>query len=91
MYWSSSPEDHQLFLDVFKAFEDKNPGLKVEFDDVPSDDFQQTALTRIVGGTPPDAMELHPAWVPHHSVFPTNTTTLRTSAFWKPLASAVRS
>jgi multiple sugar transport system substrate-binding protein len=63
MYWSSSPEDHKLFEDVFAAFSDKNPGIKVDFDDVPSDDFQQTALTRIVGGTPPDSMELHPAWV----------------------------
>jgi multiple sugar transport system substrate-binding protein len=63
MYWSSSPEDHKLFEDVFTAFQDKNPGIAVEFDDVPSDDFQQTALTRIVGGTPPDTMELHPSWV----------------------------
>src|SRR5215207_7878823 len=63
MYWSSSPEDHKLFEDVFNAFMDKNSGIKVDFDDVPSDDFQQTALTRIVGGTPPDTMELHPSWV----------------------------
>src|SRR5215212_4861314 len=63
MYWSSSPEDHKLFEDVFQTFMDKNSGIKVDFDDVPSDDFQQTALTRIVGGTPPDTMELHPSWV----------------------------
>lgn len=63
MYWSSSPEDHKVFQDVFTAFMDKNSGIKVDFDDVPSDDFQQTALTRIVGGTPPDTMELHPSWV----------------------------
>jgi multiple sugar transport system substrate-binding protein len=63
MYWSSSPEDHKLFEDVFQSFMDKNSGIKVDFDDVPSDDFQQTALTRIVGGTPPDTMELHPSWV----------------------------
>src|SRR5581483_5347359 len=63
MYWSSSPEDHKVFEDVFKAFMDKTPGVTVAFDDVPSDEFQQTALTRIVAGTPPDTMELHPAWV----------------------------
>jgi multiple sugar transport system substrate-binding protein len=62
-YWSSSPEDHNLFESVFRAFEEKNPGVKVSFDDIPSEEFQQKTLTMIVGGTPPDTMELHPAWV----------------------------
>jgi multiple sugar transport system substrate-binding protein len=62
-YFSSSPEDHDNFERTFKAFQDKNPGITVDFDDVPSDEFAQKALTMIVGGTPPDAMELHPAWV----------------------------
>ena len=63
IYFSSSPEDHTNFENTFKAFQDKNPGITVEFDDIPSDEFAQKALTMIVGGTPPDAMELHPAWV----------------------------
>jgi multiple sugar transport system substrate-binding protein len=62
-HWSSSPEDHQVFVNVFKAFEDRNPAIKVEFNDVPSDTFTQKLTTMIVGGTPPDTMELHPAWV----------------------------
>jgi len=63
IHWSSSPEDHKVFVDVFKAFEEKNPGTRVNFEDVPSDEFQQKALTTIVAGTPPDTMQLHPAWV----------------------------
>jgi multiple sugar transport system substrate-binding protein len=63
IYWSSSPEDHNVFQDTFKAFMDKNPSIKVEFDDIPAAEFTQKALTMIVGGTPPDTMELHPAWV----------------------------
>ncbi len=62
-YWSSSPEDHQVFLNVFKAFSDRNPGVSVDFNDIPSDSFTQKVTTMIVGGTPPDTMELHPAWV----------------------------
>lgn len=62
-YWSSSPEDHQVFVNVFKAFEQRNPDIKVAFDDVPSDGFPEKITTMIVGGTPPDTMELHPAWV----------------------------
>ena len=62
-YWSSSPEDHNVFQSVFNAFQEKNSGIKVEFDDIPSDEFQQKMLTMIVGGTPPDTMELHPSWV----------------------------
>ncbi len=62
-YWSSSPQDHQVFVNVFKAFEQKNPGVTVDFNDVPSDSFVQKVTTMIVGGTPPDTMELHPAWV----------------------------
>src|SRR5712692_191094 len=63
IYWSSSPEDHVVFEQTFKGFQDKNPNITVNFDDIPSDEFAQKALTMIVGGTPPDAMELHPAWV----------------------------
>lgn len=62
-YWSSSPEDHQVFLNVFKAYSDRNPGVSVDFNDIPSDSFTQKITTMIVGGTPPDTMELHPAWV----------------------------
>jgi multiple sugar transport system substrate-binding protein len=62
-YWSSSPEDHNVFESVFRAFEEKNPGIKVSFDDIPDTEFTQKMLTMIVGGTPPDTMELHPAWV----------------------------
>jgi multiple sugar transport system substrate-binding protein len=63
IYWSSSPEDHNVFQNTFKGFMDKNPGVTVQFDDIPSTEFTQKALTLIVGGTPPDTMELHPAWV----------------------------
>jgi multiple sugar transport system substrate-binding protein len=63
IYWSSSPEDHNVFEATFKGFMDKNPGVTVQFDDIPSAEFTQKALTMIVGGTPPDTMELHPAWV----------------------------
>ncbi len=35
----------------------------MSFDDIPSDEFQQKALTMIVAGTPPDTMQLHPSWV----------------------------
>jgi len=62
-YWSSSPEDHNVFENVFKAFNEKNPNIKATFDDVPSDGFDVKMQTQIAAGTPPDTMELHPAWV----------------------------
>lgn len=63
IYWSSSPEDHNVFQTTFNAFMEKNPTIRVEFDDIPSTEFTQKALTMIVSGSPPDGMELHPAWV----------------------------
>lgn len=62
-YWSSSPEDHSVFEAVFKLFNEKNPNIKVTFDDVPSDGFDAKMQTEIAAGTPADLMELHPAWV----------------------------
>jgi len=62
-YWSSSPEDHTVFENVFKLFNEKNPNVAVTFDDVPSDGFDTKMQTEIAAGTPPDTMELHPAWV----------------------------
>jgi multiple sugar transport system substrate-binding protein len=63
MYWSASPEDHQVFLDVFGDFEKRNPGVKIDFDDVSSTEFAQVLLTRIVGGTPPDVVKLHASFI----------------------------
>lgn len=63
LYWSDSPESHQVHLNVFKAFSEKNGGVKVEFDDTPSDAFVQKVTTMMAGGTPPDVMKLHPSWV----------------------------
>jgi multiple sugar transport system substrate-binding protein len=62
-YWSSSPEDHNVFEAVFKLFNEKNPNIRVTFDDVPSDGFDAKMQTEIAAGTPADTMELHPAWV----------------------------
>src|SRR5262245_50471221 len=63
MYWSASPEDHKVFEDVWGDFEKRNPGIKIAFDDVSSNEFAETLLTRIVGGQPPDIVKLHPSWV----------------------------
>jgi len=63
MYWSAGPEDHKIHQNVFDKFTSLNPGIKIDFDDVPSAEFPETLLTRIVGGTPPDVVKLHAAWV----------------------------
>ncbi len=63
MYWSASPEDHKVFENLWDAFQQKNAGIKIDFDDVPSAEFSETLLSRIVGGQPPDVVKLHPAWV----------------------------
>jgi multiple sugar transport system substrate-binding protein len=62
-YWSSSPEDHNVFENVFKKFSTIDQNVKVTFDDIPADQFVQKITTMFAAGTPPDTMELHPAWV----------------------------
>ncbi len=63
MYWSASPEDHKIHQNVMDKFTTLNPGIKMDFDDVPSAEFPETLLTRIVGGQPPDVVKLHASWV----------------------------
>ena len=63
MYWSAGPEDHQIHQNVMDKFTKLNPDIKMDFDDVPSAEFPETLLTRIVGGTPPDVVKLHASWV----------------------------
>lgn len=62
MYFSSSQPDNQVFVNVFKMFEEKNPGIKVEFDDA-TNAMEQKLLTAIAAGTPPDVFEEHPAYM----------------------------
>jgi multiple sugar transport system substrate-binding protein len=63
MYWSAGPEDHQIHQNVMDTFTKLNPDIKMDFDDVPSAEFPETLLTRIVGGQPPDVVKLHASWV----------------------------
>lgn len=63
MYWSAGPEDHQIHQNVMDKFTKLNPDIKMDFDDVPSAEFPETLLTRIVGGQPPDVVKLHASWV----------------------------
>ncbi|HLH73714.1 MAG TPA: sugar ABC transporter substrate-binding protein [Chloroflexota bacterium] len=62
LYSSNDPYDHQVFVQLFDLFGQKNPGLTVDFNDTPLSGFVQKATTMIVGGTPPDVMYLHPSF-----------------------------
>jgi ABC-type glycerol-3-phosphate transport system substrate-binding protein len=41
--------------EVFRAFEAENPGIKVELQPIPYDNFMPTLTTRVIGGQAPDA------------------------------------
>jgi multiple sugar transport system substrate-binding protein len=61
-WWSDSPRDAQVLLDVFGAFEERHPGVKITFDDT-SGQHQEKLMTNMAAGTPPDIFAVHVAWM----------------------------
>jgi multiple sugar transport system substrate-binding protein len=64
-YWHtmSDPETEQL-ANVVAAFEDANPGIKVETTRYAYDDFKAALLTSLAGGEAPDTARMDIIWVP---------------------------
>ena len=50
--------------ECFRAYEAKNPGVKIEFQQADYGDFLQTILTSRVGGTSPDIYNIYSIWAP---------------------------
>lgn len=48
------PDEAKANIDLAAAFEERNPGLKVEINHIPNVDFYPKILTLISAGTPPD-------------------------------------
>lgn len=62
-WWSDSPRDAQVLINVFTAFEEQHEGVKITFDDVGSADHLQKLMTNMAAGTPPDIFAVHVAWM----------------------------
>lgn len=63
-YNSDSNENKTLVEKVIPAFEQANPGIKVDAQVVPYDEFRQKILTSIAGGQAPDLARLDIIWSP---------------------------
>ncbi|MDI7275373.1 MAG: extracellular solute-binding protein, partial [Anaerolineae bacterium] len=57
------PDEAKANVDLVAAFEERNPGVKVEINHIPQD-FYTKILTLISAGTPPDVFYTGEAWVP---------------------------
>ena len=65
-FWHSyNPvETKALETTVIPAFEKSHPGVTVQDQAIPTDDFHKKLLTAIAGGTAPDAARIDIAWLP---------------------------
>ncbi|NMC47650.1 MAG: extracellular solute-binding protein [Chloroflexi bacterium] len=64
-YWHTmSDTETAKFEEVIAAFEEANPGIKVEATRYAADDFKTALTTAIAGGDAPDTARLDIAWVP---------------------------
>jgi multiple sugar transport system substrate-binding protein len=56
--WGSQ-EEIQAYQQVLKAFQDKNPGIQVEYVNIPSNEYLAKITAMIAAGTPPDVFFLN--------------------------------
>ncbi len=61
-WWSDSPRDAKVLTDTFTAFEERNPGVKITFDDTGTAHLEKL-MTNMAAGTPPDIFAVHTAWM----------------------------
>ncbi len=58
----ASTNNENAFRPLLEEFEAANPGIKVEFQTIPYDQFTQTMTTRIIGGSAPDVAYVLDRW-----------------------------
>ncbi|MBI5671354.1 MAG: extracellular solute-binding protein [Chloroflexi bacterium] len=63
-YNETSPENEMLVNTLIPAFEEQNPGIKVESVPFPYSEFRQTMLTALAGEEGPDLARLDIIWSP---------------------------
>jgi len=61
--WWGSDGRHQATLSAIKAFEAKNPGVKIEAEYGGWDGYYQKLVTQLAGATMPDIMQIDQPWV----------------------------
>lgn len=61
-WWSDSPRDAQVLIDLFTAFEERHPGVSITFDDTGTTHLEKL-MTNMAAGTPPDIFAVHTAWM----------------------------
>ena len=54
--WGNHPEWRDPMLEILAAFEEANPGIKVEFTAIPGPDYPAKLQTAIAGGAPSDIL-----------------------------------
>jgi ABC-type glycerol-3-phosphate transport system substrate-binding protein len=54
--WGNHPEWRDPMLEILAAFEEANPGIKVELTAIPGQDYRTKLLTSIAGGATSDAL-----------------------------------
>src|SRR3954471_5053799 len=54
--WGNHPEWKDPMLQILAAFEEANPGIKVEFTPIPGPDYPTKLQTAIAGGAPSDIL-----------------------------------
>ena len=56
--WSWRGEDVDGYAEIFKVFEEKNPGIKVDFRTIKNTEYNTVLATALEGGQGPDLMQL---------------------------------
>jgi raffinose/stachyose/melibiose transport system substrate-binding protein len=54
--WGNHPEWRDPMLEILAAFEEANPGIKVEFTGIPGPDYPAKLQTAVAGGAPSDVL-----------------------------------
>jgi raffinose/stachyose/melibiose transport system substrate-binding protein len=54
--WGNHPEWRDPMLEILGAFEEANPGIKVEFTGIPGPDYPAKLQTAVAGGAPSDVL-----------------------------------
>lgn len=64
MSWWGGKSRHEVMLNAIKAFEARNPGIKVNAEYMGWDGYLERMTTQISGGLAPDVMQINWPWFP---------------------------
>lgn len=67
--WWGIKEDEEMFSEIIKSYQEKNPDVRITFVKQSEKDYAERLYNSLAKGNAPDIFEIHNTWIPEYSKY----------------------